>query len=174
MTRLTTGGNTLLLNGRPQGVVVDVTWDSGAIPCEAVMFVCGPSGRVLSNDYFVFHDMQRSPGGEVFHRSEPAEVAQRAQFLIHMAALPSAAEQMDVVLATRERDLEHVTDVQVLVWDPASGRELARYDAPSAGAVRSTVLGRFYLHAGVWKFMALEDHHDRDVHAVAQEYGVSF
>ena len=173
MTALTTGASTTLLEGAPRGLVIDVYWDSGFVPCEAVMFVCGATGRVLSDDYFVFYNQERSPRGEVLHRRYPSVLPQRAQFQIHVAALPQAAEQLDVVLTAQEEDLEHVTDVRLVVWDPNTGGDLARYEAPAAGPVRSSLLGQLYRQQGRWKMRALGVHYDRDLALVAQEHGVN-
>jgi stress response protein SCP2 len=173
MTALTTGASTTLLDGAPQALVVDVFWDSGRVPCETVMFVCGATGRVLSDEYFVFYNQERSPGGEVIHRRYPTLLPQRAQFQIHVAALPQVAEQLDVVLTAQEGDLEHVTDVRLVVWDPGTGDDLASYEAPAAGPARSSLLGQLYRHQGTWKVRALGAHYDRDLALVAQEHGVN-
>lgn len=173
MTPLTEGASSKLLEGAPQALVVDVSWDSGRVPCAAVMFVCGAAGRVLSDDYFVFYNKPRSPGGEVIHHRYPSDFPQRAQFQIHIAALPTVAQQLDVVLTALKGDLEHVTDVRLVVWDPATGRDLASFEAPPAGPARSSLLGQLYRHQGTWEMRALGVHYDRDLAHVAQERGVN-
>lgn len=171
MTALATG-STAALGGSPRALVIDVSWNSGFIPCEAVLFVCTTAGRALSDSYVLSDGRVRTPGGEVFRRTHPADHPQRAQFPIDLAALPQEAGLLDVVLTARAGDLEHVSDVEVLLWDPTTGSDLAGYRPGPAAPARSTLLVQVFRARRGWQVRALGSHYDRDLAAVAQERGV--
>jgi tellurium resistance protein TerD len=185
---LTKGGNVSLTKQAPDltAVLVGLGWDvrttSGhASDLDASALLAGASGRVLSDEHFVFSDDLRSPDGSVEHAGDNLTGegdGDDETLTVDLVAVPREVQRIVFPVSIYEAHLRHqnfgqVRNAFIRVVNRADGRELARYDlTEDASTETAMVYGELYRYGGEWKFRAVGQGYDTGLAGIARDYGV--
>jgi tellurium resistance protein TerD len=185
---LTKGGNVSLTKQAPDltAVLVGLGWDvrttSGhAFDLDASALLVDASGRVLSDQHFVFFNNLRSPDGSVVHVGDNLtgqgegddEVIQ-----VDLAGVPPTCDKIVFPVSiydadTRKQNFGAVRNAFIRVVNQANGQEIARYDlTEDASTETAMVYGELYRYGGEWKFRAVGQGYDTGLAGIARDYGV--
>jgi tellurium resistance protein TerD len=180
---LTKGGNVSLSRQAPglTAVTVGLGWqaDTGYEP-DAAALLCDRSGKVPSDEYFVFFNNPSSPDGSVRHSGQGHPVGgddQRIQ--VDLTRVPAEVEKIVFPVslyegASRGHTFAQVHRAHIRVLDQDSGAELARYDLAGGSLSGETALvfGELYRHGAEWKFRAVGQGYASGLAGIATDYGV--
>ncbi len=186
---LTKGGNVSLTKQAPDltAVLVGLGWDvrttSGhAFDLDASALLVDASGRVLSDQHFVFFNNLRSPDGSVEHAGDNLTGegdGDDETLTVDLVAVPREVQRIVFPVSIYEADLRHqnfgqVRNAFIRVVNRADGRELARYDlTEDASTETAMVYGELYRYGGEWKFRAVGQGYDTGLAGIARDYGVN-
>ncbi|MBV2354128.1 TerD family protein [Streptomyces sp. J2-1] len=180
---LTKGGNVSLTRQAPglTGVTVGLGWqaDTG-YDLDAAALLCGPAGKVLSDEHFVFFNNLTSPDGSVRHTGSGAPSGpDDQQIRADLSRVPDTVEKIVFLVslyegAARGQHFGRVRRAHIRVQDQDSGTELVRYDLAPGTLAGETALcfGELYRHGAEWKFRALGQGYASGLAGIAADYGV--
>jgi len=165
-TRLAKGGNLSLAEAAPGvgTVAVGLGWTAApGVELDASALLCDASGRVLSEQHFVFFNNLRTPDGSVRHLGADAAdgtTGDRERIEVDLAAVPEAVERIVFAVAIydarwRRQSFALVPGAHIRVVDPVTATEVLRYDLRGGDAETAMLFGELYRHAGGWKFRAV-------------------
>ncbi|AJE43373.1 tellurium resistance protein TerD [Streptomyces nodosus] len=179
---LAKGGNVSLSRQAPglTAVTVGLGWQTDA-GCEldASALLCDGSGKVLSDEHFVFFNNLSSPDGSVRHSGGSPVVGDDQQISVDLTRVPGEVTKIVFPVsiyegAARGQTFGHVPRAHIRVLDQEGGTELARYDLAPGGAADETALvfGELYRHGAEWKFRAVGQGYASGLAGIATDYGV--
>ncbi|GAA3193336.1 MULTISPECIES: TerD family protein [Streptomyces] len=182
---LTKGGNVSLSKQAPglTAVRVGLGWRTEATAgtgcdLDASALLCDASGKVLSEEHFVFFNNLRSPEGAVTLAAAPNDGSgDDARIDIDLTAVPAAVTKIVFPVSlyeaeTRGQSFAQVTAAHIRVTG-TDGTALARYDLHGAGGAETAmVFGELYRHGAEWKFRAIGQGYASGLAGIAQDYGV--
>ncbi|POX37473.1 TerD-family protein [Streptomyces sp. Ru73] len=179
---LTKGGNVSLSRQAPglTAVTAGLGWQAGpGCDLDASALLCDRTGKVLSDEHFVFFNNLSSPDGSVTHSGggQPAG-GDRERIRVDLDRLP--AEVTKVVFAVSVYEAEQrgqtfgaVSAAYIRLLDRDGDTELARYDLRGEGAAETAmVFGELYRHGAEWKFRAVGQGYASGLAGIATDYGV--
>ncbi|MGW5663907.1 TerD family protein [Streptomyces sp. NPDC003758] len=181
---LTKGGNVSLSKQAPglTAVTVGLGWQAGTgYEPDAGALLCDRSGKVPSDEHFVFSGNPSSPDGTVRHFGSGGSAGGDHQ-QIHVDLLGVPGEVTKIVflvwlydVPARGRAFEDLGSAHIRVVDEDGGAELARYDLATAGLSAETALvfGELYRHGAEWKFRAVGQGYASGLAGIATDYGVN-
>ncbi|MFC9643371.1 TerD family protein [Streptomyces mirabilis] len=185
---LAKGGNVSLSKEAPglTAVTVGLGWavrtTTGAdYDLDASALLCNASGKVISDQHFVFYNNLRSPDGSVQHSGDNLTGGSHGddeQIQVDLAAVPPQIERITFPISSYEAEQRgqsfgQVRDAFIRVVNQADGREIARYDlTEDASSETAMVFGELYRYDGEWKFRAIGQGYASGLHGIAQDYGV--
>ncbi|GGU99255.1 hypothetical protein GCM10010211_78300 [Streptomyces albospinus] len=183
---LTKGGNVSLSKQAPglTAVKVGLGWQVGAAAgadhdLDASALLCGPSGKVLSDQHFVFFNNLSSPDGSVRHSGNgPAGGGDSEQIEVRLASVPPEVAKIVFPVSIyeaeqRRHNFGQLRSAYIRVLDQDSGTELARYDLTGEAATETAmVFGELYRHGTDWKFRAIGQGYASGLAGIAQDFGV--
>ncbi|NLU71672.1 TerD family protein [Streptomyces sp. HNM0575] len=155
----------------------------GVPDVDASALLLGESGRVGSDEDFVFYNQPHHPSGAVRHLEE--EQYQDGLRESVEADLGAVAPQVDRVLLAASADggtfadvpglrlLLYAVDQQGGGGEPA-GEPLVEFGIePETGAETAMICGELYRRGTGWKFRALGQGYDTGLVGLATEYGIT-
>lgn len=172
--------------GNLTGVTVGLGWDprvtSGEdFDLDASAFIVDASGKVPSNDWFVYFNNLKSPDGTVVHTGDNLTGdgdGDDESINIDLANLPPTIEEIVIpvtIFKAKERGGQNfggVDNAFIRVCDQ-TGRELARYDLGEEFALEEAVIfGKVYRMDGEWKFKAVGQGFNDGLDGLCRTYGV--
>ncbi|TDC10941.1 TerD family protein [Streptomyces sp. 8K308] len=186
---LSKGGNVSLTKEAPglTAVVVGLGWDvrttTGAdYDLDASALLCTASGKVASDQHFVFYNNLTSPDGSVEHTGDnltgEGEGDDEA-IKVNLAAVP--AEIASIVFpvsihdaVARGQSFGQIRNAFIRVVNQANGAEIARYDLSEDAATETAMIfGELYRHGAEWKFRAVGQGYASGLAGIATDYGVN-
>jgi tellurium resistance protein TerD len=186
---LAKGGNVSLTKMAPSltAVAVGLGWDvrttTGAdFDLDASALVCGPDGKVLGDEYFVFFNNLKTPDGSVEHTGDNLTgegEGDDESINVNLASVPANVDKVVFPVsiydaANRGQSFGQVTNAFIRVVDRSNGTELARYDlSEDASTETAMIFGELYRHSGEWKFRAIGQGYASGLRGIAQDYGVN-
>lgn len=148
---------------------------------DASAFMLGTSGKIPSDEYFVFYNNQKSPDGSVESTGDDltggnsdggddetlnvdlAKVGAQIQEIIFTATIYKAEE--------RRQNFGQVRNSYIRIYDAISNTEIARYDLDEDFSIETAVeFGRLYRHNGAWKFEAMGIGNKGGLQALVNKY----
>ena len=106
---------------------------------DASAFMLGESGRIPTDEYFVFYNNPKSPDGSV----DP-----KIQEIVFTATIYKAEE--------RRQNFGQVRNSYIRIYDAKTNAEIARYDLDEDFSIETAVeFGRLYRRGDEWKFEAM-------------------
>ena len=185
---LSKGGNISLTKVEPalNSVRVGLGWDArttdGApFDLDASIMVCGPDGKVLSNEHFVFYNQLQTPDGTVRHAGDVRDGAVAGDdetVFVSLGGLSPSVEKLAFVATIHEADARaqnfgQVRNAYIRVVNEGNGQELARYDLTEDASMETAmVFGELYRHGPEWKFRAVGQGYASGLEGIARDFGV--
>lgn len=133
---------------------------------DASAFMLGESGRIPTDEYFVFYNNQKSPDGSVESTGDDltggnsdggddetinvdlSKVDPKIQGIVFTATIYKAEE--------RRQNFGQVRNSYIRIYDAKTNAEIARYDLDEDFSIETAVeFGRLYRRGDEWKFEAM-------------------
>ncbi|WP_314172452.1 TerD family protein [Streptomyces winkii] len=149
----------------------------GVPDVDASALLLDDTGRVGSDEDFVFYNQPRHPSGAVRHTAQTQDQDGMREAV--EADLDGLGGHVDRVLLAASADGGTFSDVQQLrlLLYPAgepSAEPLVRFDIePETGAETAMICGELYRRGTGWKFRALGQGYDTGLVGLATEYGIT-
>ena len=148
---------------------IGLGWDTnafdtgGAFDLDASAFILGESGKILSDQHFVFYNNLATPTDAVVHSGDNLTGAGDGDdevINIDLTRIEPAAQEISFVVTIhdgeqRKQNFGQVRNAFIRIFDSASGAELMKYDLDEDFSVETAVeFGRLYKKGSDWKFEA--------------------
>lgn len=154
-------------------------WTPGAdVPdVDASALLLGSSGRVRSDEDFVFYNQPRHPSGLVRRlpkRSIPEGLTDTIE--ADLGALDGSVDQVVIAASSDGAAFASVPDLRILLFDAASadGEPLAVFDVrPETGEETAIICGELYRRGEGWKFRAVGQGYPTGLIGLATAFGIS-
>ncbi|MDG4856691.1 TerD family protein [Streptomyces sp. T-3] len=186
---LSKGGNVSLSKEAPglAAVTVGLGWDIRSttgqdFDLDASALLVDESGKVLSDQHFVFFNNLKSPDGSVEHTGDnltgEGEGDDEA-IKVDLATVPAGVAKIVFPVSIHEAEnrgqsFGQVRNAFIRVVNQAGGAELARYDlTEDASTETAMVFGELYRNGAEWKFRAVGQGYASGLRGIAQDFGVS-
>ncbi|MFC4051160.1 TerD family protein [Actinomadura syzygii] len=186
---LSKGGNVSLTKQAPglSAVTVGLGWDlrtttGSDFDLDASALVLDGSGKIISDQHFVFFNNLRTPDGGVEHSGDNTTGAGEGddeQLKVNFGALPATAERVAFAVSIYEADgrgqnFGQVRNAYIRVLNQGDGSEMARYDlSEDASMETAMVFGELYRSGAEWKFRAVGQGYASGLAGIALDFGVN-
>jgi tellurium resistance protein TerD len=186
---LSKGGNVSLTKEAPglTAVLVGLGWDArtttGAdFDLDASALLLNSSGKVVSDQHFVFFNNLKSPDGSVEHTGDNLTGEGEGDdevILVDLGKVPPQCEKIvfpvSIHLADeRGQSFGQVSNAFIRVVNQTDGQELARYDlSEDASTETAMIFGELYRYRGEWKFRAVGQGYASGLRGIALDFGVN-
>ncbi|HVL83441.1 MAG TPA: TerD family protein [Pseudonocardia sp.] len=186
---LTKGGNVSLTKEAPglTAVIVGLGWDvrstTGAdFDLDASAILLNASGKVVSDQHFVFFNNLTSPDGSVEHTGDNLTgegEGDDEQIKVNLAAVPAEVDKVVFPVSiydadTRQQNFGQVRNAFIRVVNQAGGAEITRYDlTEDASTETAMVFGELYRNGAEWKFRAVGQGYASGLSGIARDFGVN-
>jgi tellurium resistance protein TerD len=186
---LAKGGNVSLSKEAPglTTVIVGVGWDVRAttgvdFDLDASALMIGRSGKVLTDQHFVFFNNLTSPDGTVEHTGDNLTgegEGDDEQVKVNLAAMSPDVEKIIFPVTiydadARRQSFGQVENAFIRVVNADGNREITRFDlSEDASTETAMIFGELYRHQGDWKFRAIGQGYASGLRGIATDYGVN-
>ncbi|UYQ66566.1 TerD family protein [Streptomyces peucetius] len=183
------GGNVSLSKEAPglAAVLVGLGWDvrttSGAdFDLDASALLLNETGKVASDQQFVFYNNLTSPDGSVEHTGDNLTgegEGDDESIKVNLAAVPADIARIVFPVSihdatARGQSFGQVRNAFIRVVNQAGGAELARYDlSEDASTETAMVFGELYRNGAEWKFRAVGQGYASGLAGIAADFGVN-
>ncbi|MDP9094016.1 MAG: TerD family protein [Actinomycetota bacterium] len=186
---LSKGGNVSLTKQAPglTAVLVGLGWDarttSGAdFDLDASALMVGSTGKILSDQHFIFFNNLTSPDGSVEHTGDnltgEGEGDDEA-IKVNLAGVPAEVDKVVVAVSiyepeTRGQSFGQVRNAFIRIVNQADNAEIARYDlTEDASNETAMIFGEVYRNGAEWKFRAVGQGYSTGLAGIARDFGVN-
>ena len=185
---LNKGGNVSLSKEAPglRAVVVGLGWDarttSGAdFDLDASALMLNPSGKIVSDQHFIFFNNLKSPDGSVEHTGDNLTgegEGDDEQIKVNLSAVPPDVDRIVFPVSIydaegRGQNFGQVRNAFIRVVNQDGDAEITRYDlSEDASTETAMIFGELYRNAGEWKFRAVGQGYSTGLAGIARDYGV--
>lgn len=154
---------------------VELGWRSGpGVPDADASALLLATGRVRSDDDFVFYNQPAHPSGAVRHEGKRTAAAGVTDTLsVDLARVEGAIERIVLAASADGGTFGQVPGLYIEVTDAVSGQAVARFDSPGATVETAFVLGEFYRRQGGWKFRAVGQGYSSGLEGLATDFGIT-
>lgn len=174
MTVLAKGANTPVAARRVRAVV---GWNAGSgVPdVDASALLVTESGKVRSDEDFVFYNQPNHPGGAVAHTGKSAAAGGAATdtLTVDLSRLTPDVTGVALAASADGGTFGQVPGLHLTIFDADSGAELARFEDMKASTETAFVVGELYLRNGAWKFRAVGQGWASGLAGLATDFGIS-
>ncbi|MER7547653.1 TerD family protein [Actinomadura sp.] len=186
---LAKGGNVSLTKAAPNltAVTVGLGWDvratTGAdFDLDASALMLASTGKVMSDQHFVFFNNLRSPDGSVEHTGDNLTgegEGDDESINVDLTAVPAECERIVFPVSiydadNRNQSFGQVRNAFIRIVNRTDGTELARFDlTEDASTETAMVFGELYRHNGEWKFRAVGQGYASGLAGIATDFGVN-
>ncbi|MFF5896155.1 TerD family protein [Streptomyces argenteolus] len=177
MTHAMLKGSNVPLDAMAVRAVLRWTPGPGVPDVDASALLIGASGRVRSDEDFVFYNQPRHPSGLVRRlpkRSGPEGLTDTIE--ADLAALDPSVDQVVIAASCDEEAFERVRDLRISLYDAASadGEPLAVFDVRAeTGEETAVICGELYRRGDGWKFRAVGQGYPTGLVGLATAFGIS-
>ncbi|MBM7438740.1 stress response protein SCP2 [Streptomyces sp. HB132] len=177
MTHAMLKGSNVPLDAMAVRAVLRWTPGAGVPDVDASALLIDPSGRVRSDEDFVFYNQPRHPSGLVRRlpkRSGPEGLTDTIE--ADLSSLDPSVEQVVIAASCDEAAFERVTDLRISLYDAASadGEPLAVFDVRAeTGEETAVICGELYRRGDGWKFRAVGQGYPTGLVGLATAFGIS-
>ncbi len=170
-----------------QKIIIGLGWDinkfdtGGAFDLDAAAFLLDASGKVASQEDFVFYGNLKHPSGAVQHlgdnRTGDGE-GDDEQIKVDLSLVPANIEKVAFTATIYEaeqrlQNFGQVSNAFIRICNEITGEELTRYDLCEDFSIETAVLfGELYRHNGEWKFNAIGSGYQGGLAALCQSFGI--
>lgn len=187
---LSKGQKVDLTKGNPglSKILVGLGWDTNKydggseFDLDAAAFLLGASGKVMSDEDFVFYNNLKHKSGSVEHLGDNLTgegEGDDEQIRIELSKVPANIEKIDFTVTihdaeARKQNFGQVSNAFIRIVDEANNKELIRYDLGEDFSVETAVVvGELYRHAAEWKFNAIGSGFSGGLAALGKNFGVN-
>ncbi|WP_326698328.1 TerD family protein [Streptomyces sp. NBC_01754] len=186
---LSKGGNVSLSKEAPglSAVLIGLGWDArsttGAdFDLDASALLLNTSGKVVSDQYFVFYNNLTSPDGSVEHTGDNLTgegEGDDESIKVNLAAVPGEVDRIVFPVSIHEavargQSFGQVRNAFIRVVNQSGGTEIARYDlSEDASTETAMVFGELYRNGAEWKFRAVGQGYASGLAGIASDFGVN-
>jgi tellurium resistance protein TerD len=186
---LAKGGNVSLTKAAPNltAVTVGLGWDvratTGAdFDLDASALMLATTGKVMSDQHFVFFNNLKSPDGSVEHTGDNLTgegEGDDESINVDLTTVPAECDRIVFPVSiydadNRQQSFGQVRNAYIRVVNQADNNELARYDlSEDASTETAMVFGELYRHGAEWKFRAIGQGYASGLRGIAQDFGVN-
>ncbi|AEN10906.1 MULTISPECIES: TerD family protein [unclassified Streptomyces] len=186
---LSKGGNVSLSKEAPglSAVVIGLGWDArsttGAdFDLDASALLLNATGKVVSDQHFVFYNNLTSPDGSVEHTGDNLTgegEGDDESIKVNLATVPADVDKIVFPVSIHEavqrgQSFGQVRNAFIRVVNQAGGTEIARYDlSEDASTETAMVFGELYRNGAEWKFRAVGQGYASGLAGIASDYGVN-
>ncbi|GAA4979940.1 calcium homeostasis/redox stress adaptation protein [Yinghuangia aomiensis] len=188
---LSKGGNVSLTKeaagGTLSAIVVGLGWDLRTTTGEdfdldASAIVVNQTGKVASDQHFVFFNNAATPDGNVQHTGDNKTgegEGDDEQIKVNLAGLPADIDKIVFPVSVydaenRKQSFGQVRNAFIRIVNAADNTELARYDLSEDASTETAMLfGEIYRNGAEWKFRALGQGYASGLAGIAKDYGVN-
>jgi len=186
---LSKGGNVSLTKEAPglTAVLVGLGWDArtttGAdFDLDASALLLNASGKVGSDQNFVFFNNLKSPDGAVEHTGDNLTGEGEGDdetIKVNLGGMPAEVEKIVFPVSiydaeNRQQSFGQVRNAYIRVVNQANQQEIARYDlSEDASTETAMVFGELYRNGAEWKFRAIGQGYASGLRGIAQDFGVN-
>ncbi|WP_018654983.1 TerD family protein [Actinomadura flavalba] len=186
---LAKGGNVSLTKAAPNltAVSVGLGWDvratTGAdFDLDASALLLDGTGKVISDQHFVFFNNLKSPDGSVEHTGDNLTgegEGDDESINVTLTEVPAQCERVVFPVSIYDADnrgqsFGQVRNAFIRIVNRADGNELARFDlSEDASTETAMVFGELYRHGGEWKFRAVGQGYASGLAGIAMDFGVN-
>ncbi|MGW0780857.1 TerD family protein [Streptomyces sp. NPDC002913] len=177
MTHAMLKGSNVPLDAMAVRAVLRWTPGAGVPDVDASALLLGSSGRVRSDEDFVFYNQPRHPSGLVRRlpkRSAPEGLTDTIE--ADLSALDPSVDQVVIAASCDEVPFEQVRDLRISLYDAASadGEPLAVFDVRAeTGEETAVICGELYRRGDSWKFRAVGQGYPTGLIGLATAFGIS-
>ncbi|MFH9614668.1 TerD family protein [Streptomyces pratensis] len=177
MTHAMLKGSNVPLDATAVRAVLRWTPGAGVPDVDASALLIDPSGRVRSDEDFVFYNQPRHPSGLVRRlpkRSSPEGLTDTIE--ADLSSLDPSVDQVVIAASCDEAPFERVTDLRISLYDAASadGEPLAVFDVRAeTGEETAVICGELYRRGDGWKFRAVGQGYPTGLVGLATAFGIS-
>ncbi|MGW2301712.1 TerD family protein [Streptomyces sp. NPDC001809] len=178
MTHAMLKGSNVPLDTAAVRAVLRWTPGSGVPDVDASALLLGPSGRVRSDEDFVFYNQPRHPSGLV--RRLPKKRDSKGLTDTVEADLGSLDPSVDRVVIAASSDggtFRSVSDLRILLYDATAGPDaeaLALFSVTAeTGEETAVICGELYRRGEGWKFRAVGQGYPTGLVGLATDFGIS-
>ncbi|MER6573246.1 TerD family protein [Streptomyces sp. NPDC001093] len=156
-------------------LTVELGWRSGpGVPDADASALLLATGKVRSDDDFVFYNQPAHPSGAVRHEGKTTAGAGVTDTLsVDLARVEGAIERIVLAASADGGTFGQVPGLYIEVTDAVSGQAVARFDSPGATVETAFVLGEFYRRQGGWKFRAVGQGYSSGLEGLATDFGIT-
>ena len=183
------GGNVSLSKEDPnlKNAMVGLGWDvrstDGAdFDLDASVFLLNESGKIRSDQDFIFYNNLKSSDGSVEHtgdnRTGEGEGDDEA-IKVQLPSVPNDVKKLVVAVTihdaeTRNQNFGMVQNAFIRVVNAESNNEITRYDlSEDASTETAMIFGELYRHNNEWKFRAVGQGYNGGLGPLARNFGVN-
>ena len=183
------GQKVSLTKGNPglKNVVVGLGWDTNAydtgsdFDLDAAAFCLTDSGKVASQNDFVFFGNLSHPSGAITHLGDNLTGAgdgDDEQIKIDLSKVPAEITKIAFTVTiyeaeARRQNFGQVSNAFVRIFDENTGEELLRYDLGEDFSIETAVVfGELYKNGDEWKFNAIGSGYQGGLAALCNMYGI--
>jgi stress response protein SCP2 len=152
-----------------------LSWSAGAgVPdVDVSALLLTTSGRVRSDDDFVFYNQPQHADGAVLHGGKEDTGTATTDSIV--AVLGDVGEEIDrvVIAASAAGPFADVPELALSLVDAADGTEIARFTAMGVSSETALVVGELYRRAGGWKFRAIGQGWASGLAGLATDFGIT-
>jgi tellurium resistance protein TerD len=169
-------------------ILIGLGWDvnkydgDSDFDLDASVFILDASGKVRTDQDFVFFNNVSGANGAVIHTGDNLTgegEGDDEQIKIDLAKIPADVEKIAFVITIHEADERNQNFGQVSnsfarVVDESKDEELLRYDLGEDFSIETAlIVGEIYKHNSEWKFAAIGSGYQGGLEAVCKDYGVN-
>ncbi|WP_405610604.1 TerD family protein [Streptomyces sp. NBC_01511] len=185
---LSKGGNVSLSKEAPglTAVLVGLGWDArsttGAdFDLDASALLINATGKVPSDQHFIFYNNLKSPDGSVEHTGDNLTGEGEGDdevVKVNLAGVPADVDKIVFPVSiheaeSRSQSFGQVRNAYIRVVNQDGGAELARYDlTEDASTETAMVFGELYRNGAEWKFRAVGQGYASGLSGIATDFGV--
>ncbi|MBE8950204.1 MAG: TerD family protein [Quinella sp. 3Q1] len=169
-------------------VLIGLGWDVNKydggkdFDLDASVFLLNASGKVNSDDDFVFYGNLKHVSGSVEHLGDNLTgegEGDDEEIKIDLSKVPENVEKIDFTVTIyeaeeRKQNFGQVENAFIRVVNSATGEELIRYDLGEDFSIETAVvIGELYRNKGEWKFNAIGSGFSGGLASLGKNYGVN-
>lgn len=169
-------------------IIVGLGWDinkydgGSDFDLDAAAFMLSDSGKVASDDDFIFYGNKEHKSGSVIHTGDNLTGegdGDDEQIKIDLSTVPAEVSKIDFTVTIYDADTRHqnfgqVSNAYIRVVNEATGEELIRYDLGEDFSIETAVVvGELYRNNGEWKFNAIGSGFSGGLAALCGNFGVN-
>ncbi|WP_063036959.1 TerD family protein [Nocardia pseudovaccinii] len=155
-------------------VRVELGWQSGpGVPDADASALLLVSGKVRSDNDFVFYNQPNHPSGAVRHEGKRPGPTVIDTLSVNLAQVEAQIDTIVIAASADGGTFGQFQGLYVRVLDAVSGAEAARFDSTGASTETAFVLGELYRRQGAWKFRAVGQGYATGLAGLATDFGIS-